>query len=245
MRRRGVGVGAIQKKKERQNAYSNRGKELETNKLAFVKQTLSEFEIKLRDFAAKHKEKINKDPEFRQQFHIMCNSIGVDPLQSSKGFWANILDVGDYYYELAVQVIDIGMRTRRSNGGIMTFSEMLNRVRSVKGRETVSSDDIKRAVEKLHVLGSGFSVITLDDGEALVLSAPTSLSSDQQILLNVANKLGFVTVAHLTQEMGWALPRCEMVITALVGAGFMWVDETHGLVCYYFPSLFGLGNSFF
>jgi len=29
---------------------------------------------------------------------------GVDPLASNKGFWAQVLGVGDFYYELAVQV---------------------------------------------------------------------------------------------------------------------------------------------
>ena len=30
----------------------------------------------------------------------MCASIGVDPLASNKGFWSNMLDIGDFYYEL-------------------------------------------------------------------------------------------------------------------------------------------------
>ena len=34
----------------------------------------------------------------------MCASIGVDPLASGKGFWSNMLDIGDFYYELGVQV---------------------------------------------------------------------------------------------------------------------------------------------
>jgi hypothetical protein len=29
---------------------------------------------------------------------------GVDPLASNKGFWGKLLGVGDFYYELAVQV---------------------------------------------------------------------------------------------------------------------------------------------
>jgi ESCRT-II complex subunit VPS22 len=37
----------------------------------------------------------------------MCAQVGVDPLASSKGFFAEMLGVGDYYYELAVQIIEI------------------------------------------------------------------------------------------------------------------------------------------
>lgn len=43
---------------------------------------------------------IKKNAEFRKHFQEMCATIGVDPLASSKGFWSEMLGVGDYYYEL-------------------------------------------------------------------------------------------------------------------------------------------------
>ena len=39
----------------------------------------------------------------------MCASIGVDPLASSKGFWSEMLGVGDFYYELGVQIVEVCM----------------------------------------------------------------------------------------------------------------------------------------
>lgn len=62
------------------------------------------FRGKLEEFAAKHKNEIRKDAAFRKQFQDMCASIGVDPLASSKGFWSELLGVGDFYYELSIQV---------------------------------------------------------------------------------------------------------------------------------------------
>jgi hypothetical protein len=64
----------------------------------------------LENFAQKYKKDINRNPEFRKQFQVMCNSIGVDPLASNKGFWAQLLGFGDFYYELAVQIIEICIR---------------------------------------------------------------------------------------------------------------------------------------
>ncbi len=61
-------------------------------------------------FAQKYKKDINRNPEFRKQFQEMCNSIGVDTLASNKGFWAQLLGFGDFYYELAVQIIEICIR---------------------------------------------------------------------------------------------------------------------------------------
>lgn len=33
----------------------------------------------------------------------MCNAAGVDPLSSSKGLWDELLGVGQFYNDLAVQ----------------------------------------------------------------------------------------------------------------------------------------------
>lgn len=45
----------------------------------------------------------------------------VDPLASNKGFWAEVLGVGDFYYELAVQIVEICLATRSVNGGLMAL----------------------------------------------------------------------------------------------------------------------------
>lgn len=48
---------------------------------------------------------IRKNPTFRSQFHDMCAKVGVDPLASNKGFWAELLGIGDFYYELGECII--------------------------------------------------------------------------------------------------------------------------------------------
>lgn len=49
------------------------------------------------------------------------SSLRVDPLASNKGFWAEVLGVGDFYYELAVQIVEICLATRSVNGGLMAL----------------------------------------------------------------------------------------------------------------------------
>ena len=96
---------------------------------------------------------------------VMCSSIGIDPLASNKGFWSDLLGVGDFYYEIGVQVLQIGVQTRALNGGIMPLFDLLERVRSCPGRsgQTISREDIKRAIEKISVLGSGVKLIKVWD----------------------------------------------------------------------------------
>jgi len=60
----------------------------------------------------------------------MCTAIGVDPLASSsnkKGnFWAEVLGgtVNDFYFELAVKVVEVCRRTRPQNGGLIAVAEI-------------------------------------------------------------------------------------------------------------------------
>ena len=49
-----------------------------------MKSQLELFKQNLEIFAKKHKKDINKNPELRKYFQIMCASIGVDPLACMK-----------------------------------------------------------------------------------------------------------------------------------------------------------------
>jgi ESCRT-II complex subunit VPS22 len=64
----------------------------------------------------------------------MCAAIGVDPLASSsnrKGnFWAEMLggSVNDFYFGLAVRVVEVCRATRAENGGLISVREVKERV---------------------------------------------------------------------------------------------------------------------
>lgn len=53
---------------------------------------------------------------------------------ASKGFWAEKLGVGDFYYELAVQIVEVCMSTNHINGGVMTIEELRNRLLRSRAR---------------------------------------------------------------------------------------------------------------
>ena len=87
----------------------------------------------------------------------MCVAIGVDPLASTKGFWAELLGIGDFYYELSVQIVEICMATRARNGGLLLLDELLARLRRKRGRsaQRISEDDVSVAIQKIACLGNG------------------------------------------------------------------------------------------
>lgn len=154
-------MGAIKKREDDAKAFSGMGRRMEAEKLSHVKDLLSSFKSTLQEFAVKHRDRINQDPEFRHQFHTMCTKIGVDPLASNKGFWADILGVGNFYYELGIVIIQICLQTRAGNGGLIYLQDVHARIRAseVRSRQNVSIEDIKRAIERLSVLGGGYKII--------------------------------------------------------------------------------------
>lgn len=77
----------------------------------------------------------------------MCNAIGVDPLAASnvKGktgrggggsgggsgsFWTQIMggDMNDFYFEVAVRVVELCRETRSENGGLIGVEECQRKV---------------------------------------------------------------------------------------------------------------------
>ncbi|CAG2247440.1 EAP30 [Mytilus edulis] len=184
MHRRGHGIGAINKKTLAQAKYKDKGTEIAADQLSQMAKQMESFKGYLEDFAAKHKDQIKKDAEFRVAFQEMCSTIGVDPLASSKGFWAEMLGVGDFYYELGVQVIEVCIATSHRNGGLIDIEELRSRLLASRGKKSqdISVDDLLRAIKKLKVLGNGFTVLPIGT-TYLVQSIPGELSMDHTAVL--------------------------------------------------------------
>jgi ESCRT-II complex subunit VPS22 len=43
---------------------------------------------------------------------------------ANKGFWSELLGVGDFYYELGIQIIGVCLSTRGRNGGLVELGEL-------------------------------------------------------------------------------------------------------------------------
>ncbi|XP_074413638.1 vacuolar-sorting protein SNF8 isoform X1 [Zonotrichia albicollis] len=224
MHRRGVGAGAIARRKLTEAKYKERGTVLAEDQLAQMSKQLETFRTHLQAFASKHKQEIRRSPEFRLQFQHMCAAIGVDPLASGKGFWAEVLGVGDFYYELGVQIIEVCLALRHRNGGLITLEELQQEVLKGRGKfaQDVSADDLLRAIRKLKVLGSGFGIIPVG-GTVLVQSVPAELSMDHTVVLQLAEKKGFVTVSEIRDSLKWETERAKQVLDHLLKEGMAWL----------------------
>ncbi|PAA73472.1 hypothetical protein BOX15_Mlig005884g1, partial [Macrostomum lignano] len=241
MRRgRGVGVGGAQRHAAAADRFKSKGGQLADQELAQVSAQVGAFRQHLEEFARKHADKIRRNQQFRAQFQQMCAAIGVDPLQSGKGFWSDMLGVGGFYFELGVKIIEVTMATSHKHGGLMDVSDLLKALNAGRGAgDPVSEDDIVRAVDKLRCLGNGFTLVTLGN-RRLVQSVPGELSLDANSVMRLADgNGGRVTASACRTALAWAPERVDRVLDQLVREAFAWVDdgEPSGERAFWFPSL--------
>eukprot|EP00301_Raphidiophrys_heterophryoidea_P003930 c11749_g1_i7.p1 GENE.c11749_g1_i7~~c11749_g1_i7.p1 ORF type:complete len:231 (+),score=45.03 c11749_g1_i7:30-695(+) len=204
MRRRGgaaAGIRGIRRNEDITKAVSEMGDQLAEVQMSHLQEQLGHFRLHLEEFAKKHRAEIKKNPVFRMRFQQMCSKIGVDPLASNKGFWSEILGVGDFYFELGVQILHIALATRPQNGGLVALNELLAQLTKHRGKfaQPINLDDVERAVQKIGVLG-GVSIVTLADGSRIFRSVPCELTEDHSTILNFASKVfQQISISSLSQ----------------------------------------------
>lgn len=235
MSRKGIGIGAFDRSRITSAQYASHGSNLRNTNAAALETQLAVFRSLLQQFAQTHAKDIRSDPSFRAQFARMCSAIGVDPLASSSSssssgssVWAQLLGrpLNDFYFELAVRVVEVCTATRPENGGLIGVREVKERITKTRpeGSPEVTEDDILRAVGTLKPLGSSFNVIRVGR-KSYIRSVPRELNTDQSAVLEAAQVLGYVSVGMLVDNLGWTRARAITAIEDLLGEGMLWVDK--------------------
>uniref|UniRef100_A0A8C5JZY6 Vacuolar-sorting protein SNF8 n=1 Tax=Jaculus jaculus TaxID=51337 RepID=A0A8C5JZY6_JACJA len=151
---------------------------------------------------------------------------------AGKGFWSEMLGVGDFYYELGVQIIEVCLALKHRNGG---KGHLEGRGRRIM---VSSRDDLIRAIKKLKALGTGFGIIPVG-GTYLIQSVPAELNMDHTVVLQLAEKNGYVTVSEIQASLKWETERARQVLEHLLKEGLAWLDlQAPGEAHYWLPALF-------
>lgn len=246
MSRKGVGLAAFDRSRLTSAHYASHGSSLRATNAQALETQLSVFRSVLQQFANTHARDIRSDPAFRAQFARMCAAIGVDPLASSNSdgggansVWAQLLGktVNDFYFELAVRIVEVCGATRAQNGGLIGLTELTERVAAgrMDGADPIADDDVRRAVQTLAPLGGSYAVVHVGRKE-YIRSVPRELSNDQASVVEAVQVLGYVSVGMLRDNLGWERARARTVIDDLVAGGMLWVDkQTKGEWEYWSP----------
>ena len=252
--------------------FTKKAEEIKTISINSAVETVDKLQTKLGEFATKYQYEIQNDPVFRQRFLQMCGPLNVDPLVSNspKNFWSKALGVGmnDFYYELAVKIVEICYATKTKNGGIITVKEVYdilntrNKKTNKKGgsgsggssKSKYSINDIPIAIKKLSVLGGGFRIVKIGNNSDMIVSVPTELDQDHMEIMGLAtsssggdanstNNTGCITKDDVINKLKWNAERTERALTLLLQEGMVWEDNYHGIVFYWFPSIWKEENN--
>ena len=151
--RRTPGLSSLTRTHLRSDQFAAHGTALRASQTAALHAQLGVFQALLHDFSATHAADIRSNPAFRAEFARMCAAIGVDPLLathrrgataaatapggggSGGSWWAQMLggSVNDFYFELAVRVVEVCRDTRAENGGLIAVAEVRERVQRGRG----------------------------------------------------------------------------------------------------------------
>ena len=223
-------VGRVRQAGPRTNAgHSKKAEELSTVSITSAVETVQKLEVKLTEFAKKHKKEIQNDPAFRARFLEMCAPIGVDPLSSEKGLWGSALGIGDFHCELSVKAAEVCMASRSRNGGVISASEArdvlmkrgtrfhISSTSSKKDKCKHSEEDTTVAIGKLSKLGSGLRCVKV--GKTItIVSVPTELDSDHMEVMEIAQNCdgtlssrprGTVDMDEARNATGWTEERAK------------------------------------
>jgi len=230
MQRRGVGLAAFDRQEQSKKSFATLSTQLSENQVENLNSQLSQFRIALAGFAATHRESIKNDPSFRHTFQQMCYSIGVDPLAGPRkgGWWAELLGLGDWQYELGVQIVDVCVTTRERNGGLIEVSELVRLVSKLRGVGSggITEDDVVQSIKTLQPLGAGYHIVEIG-GSKMVRSVVKELDEDQTAILAIARgESGRIVEDSLVIQKGWTRDRARAALeNMLLRDGLCWLDE--------------------
>ena len=150
--------------------------------------------------------------------------------------------MGDWQYELGVQIVDVCVSTRERNGGLIEMGELVRMVSKLRGVESgeITEEDVVQSIKTLQPLGAGYEVIEVGGGRKMVRSVVKELDEDQGVILAEAQaEGGRIVEENLVNRRGWTYERARAALeNMLVRDGLCWLDaqdECHGKA-YWVPS---------
>ena len=203
-------------------------------------EQLAAFTKNLEDFAQKYKNEIQFNPDFREQFYTMCIEIGVDPL-ASISLWSKTLNLSEFYYNLAIQIITISM----TKGPLIEINELRKMLMNNMKTKDVSLMDIEKAIESVSELKCGFQIVTVKNSKAVVTVPMEKDPAVDDIIKMASENDGWIGYSICYNKKGMKQIEFENAIKTLLNHGVAWEDRQNFIrnetkndnIIYWFPGL--------
>ena len=227
----------LKKKKQVIQQQNKQITEEQNQKLA---EQLASFTKNLEEFAKKYKNEIQFNPDFREQFYKMCLEIGVDPL-ASISLWSKTLNLSEFYYNLAIQIITISM----TKGPLIEINDLRKMLMNNMKTTDVSIMDIEKAIESVSELKCGFQIVTVKNSKAVVTVPMEKDAAVDEIIKMASENDGWIGYSICYNKKGMKQIEFENAIKTLLNHGLAWEDRQNFIknetkndnIIYWFPGL--------
>ncbi|NHJ04242.1 MAG: hypothetical protein EAX90_05430 [Candidatus Heimdallarchaeota archaeon] len=240
-----MGLRDIEKKIRIKSAFKTKEAEIMIKDLEIMLENIRELQDKLKDFEKKWKKDITKNEssykklvELRQELGLP-EEIGIYEWKESASFWDRV-GGGDFFERLGVEILEKAKEVQTFTGGLMTLGEVVILVNKDRPGKVIPVKDVVKSIERLSEAKIIPEVRELKDGVKIVEFVPANLSEDQEEVLSLSTRKGWITIEELILKTGWNQERSERVLEAMRDAGLARVDASYAEgKKYYFPGLGG------
>ena len=226
--------------KMKKQVIQQKNKEMSEEQNQKLAEQLATFTKNLEEFAKKYKNEIQFNPEFREQFYTMCLEIGVDPL-ASISLWSKTLNLSEFYYNLAIQIITISM----TKGPLIEINELRKMLMNNMKTTDVSLMDIEKAIESVSELKCGFQIVSVKNSKAVVTVPMEKDAAVDEIIKMASENDGWIGYSICYNKKGMKQIEFENAIKTLLNHGVAWEDRQNFIknqtkndnIIYWFPGL--------
>ena len=225
---------------KKKQIIQKQSKEISEEQNKTLAEQLATFTKNLENFATKYKDEIQFNPDFREQFYTMCLEIGVDPL-ASISLWSKTLNLSEFYYNLAIQIITISM----TKGPLIEINELRKILMNNMKTKDISLMDIEKAIESVSELKCGFQIVTVKNSKAVVTVPMEKNAAVDDIIKMASENDGWIGYSICYNKKGMKQIEFENAIKTLLNHGVAWEDRQNFIknetkndnIIYWFPGL--------
>jgi Zn-dependent peptidase ImmA (M78 family) len=242
-----MGIREIRDRMEKKRYIQKKAAEFKIEEIRNDLETATQTKEKLEEIARKYGVVIATSPKLqeeveriRKQYGIPEESVITHIMSEEEVLKKGTMGIGTKidHEKLGMLLYQRAMLKRKENGGIMTYSEAYLLANTGKLAQKLETKDIENAIKKLEKNKLIPGTRELKSGVKIISFFPIEFTDDQNEVLSIASRNGYVTLEEIMLKAGWTKVRAQNALQALEQEGITRKDESyaHG-ERYYFPGL--------
>lgn len=238
-----MGLRNIEEKMKKESAIRDKGADLALKEMESMITSIKSLNEQLKKIEKKYGNELRSNPALLEKVASIRSELGL-PVElgifekKDKPGLLDKLTGGGFYDQLALQILDIGKKSLKDTGGVMSFAELIKRVQELYKGHVVSINDIQKSLQILEKNNLLAKIEVLDSGFKIIHFVTQELSPDMNDILKLANKhSGQLSREQIILETGWTLDRLNRVMDYLEEKQITIKDESFEGITYYFPGI--------